>query len=163
GREGVQLARTIRSGEGGSSAEVILLIALDGSLTDASLEGVGAFAILTKPPRPSVLFDCLASIASDARENGVTSFYVRTCDKRPRLPFDGHVLVVEDNPVNQEVATGILRNMGCTVVTAPNGLAAVQCCMQEPFDLILMDCEMPVMDGFDATKRIREIERIAGG
>jgi two-component system, sensor histidine kinase and response regulator len=160
---GMRLARTIRSGEGGSSAEVILLIGLDGSITDASLESVGAFALLTKPPRPSLLFDCLASIASGARENGVTSFYVRTCDKRPRLTFDGHVLVVEDNPVNQDVATGILRNLGCTVVTVPNGLAAVQCCTQEPFDLILMDCEMPVMDGFDATKRIREIERIAGG
>ena len=73
------------------------------------------------------------------------------------------MLVVEDNPVNQDVATGILENMGCTVVTAPNGKAAVQRCAQEEFDLILMDCEMPVMDGFDATKRIREIERVTGG
>ena len=77
--------------------------------------------------------------------------------------FSGRVLVVEDNPVNQDVATGILENMGCTVVTAPNGNAAVQRCAQEDFDLILMDCEMPVMDGFDATKRIREIERVTGG
>jgi two-component system, sensor histidine kinase and response regulator len=162
GYEGVRLARTIRSREGSSSAEVILLIGLDGPIADANLESVGAFAILTKPPRPSVLFDCVAAIASGARENGATSFYVRTSDKRPRLTFNGHVLVVEDNPVNQDVATGILQNMGCTVVTAPNGLAAVQCCAQGSFDLVLMDCEMPIMDGFDATKRIREIERITG-
>ena len=79
------------------------------------------------------------------------------------MTFSGRVLVVEDNPVNQDVATGILENMGCTVVTAPNGNAAVQRCAQEDFDLILMDCEMPIMDGFDATKRIREIERVTGG
>jgi CheY-like chemotaxis protein len=61
------------------------------------------------------------------------------------------------------VATGILENMGCSVVTAPNGRSAVQLSMQEQFDLILMDCEMPVMNGFDATKRIREIEKATEG
>src|SRR5258708_11690063 len=53
--------------------------------------------------------------------------------------------------------------MGCSDVTAPNGRSAVQLSMQEQFDLILMDCEMPVMNGFDATKRIREIERATEG
>jgi CheY-like chemotaxis protein len=68
------------------------------------------------------------------------------------------VLVVEDNPVNQEVASGILENMDCHVVTAANGSCAVDLYGREAFDLILMDCEMPVMDGFQATRRIREIE-----
>jgi CheY-like chemotaxis protein/HPt (histidine-containing phosphotransfer) domain-containing protein len=163
GCEGIKLARKLRAGDGSPAAEVILLIGLDGSIADASLESVGAFALLTKPPRPSVLFDCLAQIASGARENGVASFYVRTSDKPARMTFSGRVLVVEDNPVNQDVATGILENMGCTVVTAPNGNAALQRVAQESFDLILMDCEMPIMDGFDATKRIREIERVTGG
>ena len=71
--------------------------------------------------------------------------------------------VVEDNAINRDVATGILENMGCSVVTAPNGRSAVQLTMQEQFDLILMDCEMPVMNGFDATKRIREIEKATEG
>ncbi len=163
GCAGVKLARKIRAGDGSPAAEIILLIGLDGSIADASLESVGAFALLTKPPRPSVLFDCLASIASGARENGVTSFYVRKSDRQSRVSFTGRVLVVEDNPVNQDVATGILENMGCTVVTAANGQAAVQRAAQETFDLVLMDCEMPVMDGFDATRRIREIERATGG
>ncbi len=71
--------------------------------------------------------------------------------------------MVEDNAINWDVATGILENMGCSVVTAPNGRAAVQLCAQEQFDLVLMDCEMPVMNGFDATKRIREIENAVAG
>ena len=79
------------------------------------------------------------------------------------LAFDARVLVVEDNAVNQDVASGILKQMGCSVVTAANGRSAVQLFAQENFDLILMDCEMPVMDGFDATKRIRDIERAMSG
>ena len=163
GCDGVKLARKIRAEEGGARTEVVLLIALDGSIADSSLESVGAFSMLTKPPRPSVLFDCLASIASGARDAGVASFYVRKSARQPQIAFDARILVVEDNPINRDVATGILENMGCTVVTAPNGRSAVQLATQERFDLILMDCEMPVMNGFDATRRIREIEKATEG
>jgi CheY-like chemotaxis protein len=110
-----------------------------------------------------VLFDCLASIASGSGENGIASFYVRHSGGGSKLAFDARVLVVEDNVINQEVATGILENMGCSTVTASNGRSAVRLVAQEHFDLILMDCEMPIMDGFDATRRIREIERIMSG
>jgi two-component system, sensor histidine kinase and response regulator len=163
GCDGVKLARKMRAEEGDARPEVVLLIALDGSIADASLESVGAFALLTKPPRPSVLFDCLASIASGAREHGVASFYLRKSVRQAQVAFDARILVVEDNAINRDVATGILENMGCSVVAAPNGRSAVQICAQERFDLILMDCEMPVMNGFDATKRIREIEKVMGG
>jgi len=161
--DGMKLARKIRNHEQGKRPEVILLMGLDGSIPDKKLESVGAFALLAKPPRPSVLFDCLASIASGSRENGVASFYVRKSAAAPKVAFDARVLVAEDNAVNQDVATGLLKNMGCSVVTAPNGQHAVQLFAQEPFDLILMDCEMPIMDGFDAAKRIRDIERALSG
>ena len=161
--DGMKLARKIRSGEHGKPPEVILLMGLDGSIADKKLESVGAFALLAKPARPSVLFDCLASIASGSRDNGVASFYVRKNGAGSRVAFNAHVLVVEDNAVNQDVATGLLKNMGCSVVTASNGQHAVQLFAQEMFDLILMDCEMPIMDGFDATKRIRDIEKALSG
>jgi signal transduction histidine kinase/CheY-like chemotaxis protein/HPt (histidine-containing phosphotransfer) domain-containing protein len=154
---GMKLARKIRNEAQEPAPEVILLMGLDGSIDDKKLESVGAFALLAKPARPSVLFDCLASIASGSRENGIASFYVRSSGGS-KVAFDAKVLVVEDNAVNQDVATGILQNMGCSVVTAPNGQRAVELFAQTRFDVILMDCEMPVMDGFDATKRIRELE-----
>src|SRR5207248_4253802 len=158
--EGIQLARKVRIEPQENRPEVILLMGLDGSVADNSLENLGAFALLTKPARPSVLFDCLASIASGSRENGIASFYIRKSKAGPRVTFDAHVLVVEDNAVNQDVASGILKQMGCSVTTAPNGRSAVQLFAQDRFDLILMDCEMPVMDGFEATRRIRDIERV---
>jgi len=160
---GMKLARKIRAKAQPHRAEVILLIGVDGSIADNNLESIGAFALLTKPARPSVLFDCLASIASGSGENGIASFYVRHSGGGSKLVFDARVLVVEDNAINQEVATGILENMGCSTVTASNGRSAVRLVAQERFDMILMDCEMPIMDGFDATRRIREIERIMSG
>ena len=73
----------------------------------------------------------------------------------PRGCFSARVLVVEDNVVNQKVATRMLEGMGCNVTVAANGQEAVDMLDQLPFDLILMDCQMPIMDGFEATREIR--------
>src|SRR5205085_9062386 len=134
--EGVELARKIRIEQQGRRPEVILLMGVDGSAGDSNLEDLGAVALLAKPARPSVLFDCLASIASGSRENGIASFYVRKSAGRSLIAFDARVLIVEDNAVNQDVASGLLKQMGCTVVTASNGRSAVQLFAQESFDLV---------------------------
>src|SRR5947209_11810473 len=134
--EGVKLARKVRTEQQGLRPEIILLMGLDGSVADSSLESLGAFALLAKPARPSVLFDCLSSIASGSREDGVASFYVRKSGGGPKVAFDARVLVVEDNAVNQDVATGLLRNMGCSVGAATNVERAVQLFAEKP---ILLD------------------------
>jgi CheY-like chemotaxis protein len=72
------------------------------------------------------------------------------------------VLLVEDNPVNQEVGMAILGGMGCRVTLAKNGEEAIVASQRYFFDIILMDCQMPVMDGYTATKKIREIEKSQG-
>jgi two-component system sensor histidine kinase/response regulator len=75
--------------------------------------------------------------------------------------FDARVLVAEDHPVNQMVTRGHLELLGCRVVVVDNGAKAVEAVGREAFDLVLMDCQMPEMDGFAATGRIREIEAAA--
>jgi signal transduction histidine kinase/ligand-binding sensor domain-containing protein/CheY-like chemotaxis protein len=71
----------------------------------------------------------------------------------------GHVLVVEDQPLNREVAEGMLASLGVTVETAANGREALEKLRQGGFDVVLMDCEMPVMDGLTATAELRRSER----
>jgi len=66
-----------------------------------------------------------------------------------------HVLVVEDNPVNRTLAGAMLRSLGLEVVEAEDGKIALQQMERSSFDLVLMDCQMPVMDGFAATREIR--------
>jgi CheY-like chemotaxis protein len=77
-------------------------------------------------------------------------------------PTCSRVLVVEDNDVNQEVAATILRKLGCDVEVAGDGRQAVEMAGDNPYDLIFMDCQMPIMDGFEATEEIRRRERTSG-
>jgi signal transduction histidine kinase/CheY-like chemotaxis protein len=74
-------------------------------------------------------------------------------------PFNARVLVADDNPVNQTVAVGMLEILGCRVDVVDDGRAAVQASAHTAYDVIFMDCEMPEMDGFEATRLIRERER----
>lgn len=77
-------------------------------------------------------------------------------------PLTGHVLIAEDNLTNQIVAEGVLRKIGCTTTTVTDGQQAVTALREEQFDIILMDCQMPVLDGYQATAKIRQNEARTG-
>jgi CheY-like chemotaxis protein len=72
------------------------------------------------------------------------------------------VLVVEDNPENLDLCCQILRLLQCSIQTAINGVDALEKLQQEEFDIVLMDCQMPVMDGYEATVKLRELEKAEG-
>jgi CheY-like chemotaxis protein/HPt (histidine-containing phosphotransfer) domain-containing protein len=137
--------------------EIILLVGIDAYLEAGSLQVLDAAAILPKPARPSELFNALISIAAGGGQRGMAPGLRRKA-LADQPNFGARILVAEDNPVNQEVAAGVLEMLGCEMVSAPNGEIAVSLFAEEKFDLVLMDCEMPVMDGIEATRRIREIE-----
>ncbi len=161
GSAGVDLANMMRAGKQGQPTAIIFLVGMDGSVSDATLAATGVYAALPKPADPAELFACLAALGSNSRQAGETPVFVRRnmLSRRPR--FAARILIAEDNAVNQEVAMGMLETMGCSFVTAKNGREAVELFTQEKFDLVLMDCEMPQMDGFEATQRIREFENLA--
>ncbi len=132
----------------------------------AYLRDAGVAAMLEKPVRASRLMETLAAVWPPAgAEPGKDAE-----SRRPPSPVGSgkgagsegavraHVLLVEDHPVNQQVAVGMLRRLGCRVDVASNGLDALAHLARVPFDLVFMDCEMPEMDGYEATGEIRRRE-----
>lgn len=116
--------------------------------------------LLTKPIRQSDLYNAVTSttMVLPCREP-VTSGHVQ----RPVQQLEGRVLLAEDNHVNQEVALAMLYNMGLRVEVATNGEVALELFKSQRFDVVLMDCQMPEMDGFQATEHMRDWELQHGG
>jgi PAS domain S-box-containing protein len=161
--DGAALGERINADSQLSSARIVILTSLDRHGDIRRFASLGFAAYLTKPVRARELFECLDRVlACEAKEWHLQSQPIITrgilvSDESARR-YEGHVLLVEDNPVNQKVAVRFLERMGCHVRVADNGAEGVKAYQEARFDLILMDLQMPVMDGLTATQRIREIE-----
>ncbi|MCP5450993.1 MAG: response regulator, partial [Gammaproteobacteria bacterium] len=119
---------------------------------------------LHKPVRKAVLHKCLCRLLSEADSGRPRSREKNSPAELQRLHFPGaRVLVVEDNLVNQKVTKAMLALMDCTVDIVGNGQEAIERLAQQAYDVVLMDCQMPVMDGFQATAVIRTRECAAAG
>jgi two-component system sensor histidine kinase/response regulator len=159
---GMQLGRAIRSDVALARTRLVMLTSIDSDTTVTEIAGVGFSAYLSKPVRVPALLDCLHRVMKhEAGQWHLQSQPVITdasLHAQPERTYDGHVLVVDDNIVNQKVAQRYLQKLGCTVSIAADGAESLRCYQQVRFDLILMDLQMPVMDGFEATSRIRELQ-----
>lgn len=117
--------------------------------------------LLLKPVRQSELHNLIAQvIAGDLTRKPHLAEPVASVSIQHKLA--GRVLLAEDNPVNQEVASAMLQRVGVSLKIASNGQEAVELLQVESFDLVLMDCQMPIMDGFEATASIRQREAELG-
>lgn len=153
--DGEQATRVIKADERFADVPVVLLSSIGARYSQDDAVAVGFAATLMKPVRQSALFDSLVHVIAGPRLDADLP------QASGALVFTGHrVLVVEDNPINQKVATQLLRRLGCTVDVADHGEQAVRKTQSHHYDLVLMDVQMPVMDGFEATARIRNAESL---
>ena len=152
--DGRMLGRQIKADPLVAKTSMVMMTSL-GLRGDAKLlEEIGFSAYLTKPIRQQHLRDCLALALGRQEEPARLITRHTLSESRRKL---GSILLAEDNPVNQKVAIAMLRKLGHRVEAVANGEEAVAALQARSFDLVLMDCQMPLMDGYEATRAIRRL------
>lgn len=162
--DGAELARVIQSDPMLGGCPVVLLSSIGRRGDAARLRQAGVAAYLLKPVRSSQLFDCLATVLGAAERKSAASAALVTKhslaeDRKRRL----RILVADDNPINQKVTGRILEKLGYRYDAVSNGKEVVDSLERVKYDLVLMDVQMPELDGFEATAAIRQRERETGG
>jgi len=155
GMNGLELAVAIRERPDSADLKLILLSSVCDQLDTETCKSIGIDTMVTKPVRQPDLYNCLSAAISDVKvvekKNDI--------EKIQHFQLSGRVLLAEDNPVNQDMMLELLRLLGVEAVLAENGQQALEAIEKETFDVVLMDCQMPVLDGFAATRAIREKEK----
>ena len=162
GMDGEQLMTSIRSDEKFNDLKCILLTGFHKIDGTEKAQEMGYLSCIAKPVYPSELLDALMLTLSPeerAGGGGAEPVSPSAVKQEGRQTFDMHVLLAEDTLVNQMVAEEMLLQMGCRVEIAGNGKIALQKYQSNNYDLILMDCRMPEMDGYKATGEIRKLEQ----
>lgn len=157
GMDGLALARAIKADSRFASLHLILLTPFGQRGDGEAARKAGIEGYLTKPIRQSQLYTCITMLLGNKKE-ATPSLITRHSLAEVQAHRQGRILLVEDNQVNQKVALGMLRKLGYRADIATTGLEAVQACARQQYDLILMDCQLPGMDGFEATAHIRAQE-----
>jgi signal transduction histidine kinase/DNA-binding response OmpR family regulator len=163
GMDGFELTERIRQGPHPSTVTIMMLTSAGHRGDAARCQELGIAAYLLKPIRQSELREAIARVLGAREQDGAIPLITRYSLQDAREPSASlHVLLAEDNRVNQRLATRLLEKRGHSVVVAADGREALAAIEKEGFDLVLMDLQMPEMDGFEATVAIREKEKAGG-
>ena len=158
---GAAIAARVRAESALATLGLVLLGAANTRAGSAPAVPDRGTAVVNKPVRLGPLLDAVRSLLPGER---ATEAKAKRPDVLPRAEALAgmRVLLAEDNPVNQKVGRKLLERLGCRVETALNGHEALVALEQSAYDVVLMDCQMPELDGYEATREIRERERAAG-
>ncbi len=151
--DGVELAREIKADPEIAGTRLILLAGFGKRINSEELHIAGFADWCVKPVRQTALFNCLTNAVLDTSATSHTS-PGSLAPARPLKPA-ARVLLAEDNVVNRLVALGQLKHLGYAADAVPNGVAVLEALDRTHYDIILMDCQMPEMDGYETTRRIR--------
>ena len=153
--DGFMVAERIRDNPLLRDVTILMLTSAERSSDVRRSRELGLAAYLVKPVTQKELRATIVTLLSGTP--GAVEARRETTQPAPDRPL--RILLAEDNVVNQKVAVSLLSRLGHVVTVAPHGQAAVDAYQRESFDLILMDVQMPVLDGFDATRAIRQLEQ----
>jgi PAS domain S-box-containing protein len=163
--DGLTLAQKIKAEPLIASTRLIVLSSLGRRESEKRRKKAGVDAYLNKPVKQSELFDCIAEVTSRRRDPLQASEKKATAKVSEAKPFPTdrlkkavRLLVAEDNPVNREVACMQLQSLGYSADTVTNGREALEALQKSDYDIVLMDCQMPEMDGYEATSELRRLE-----
>lgn len=154
--DGIELARLIHADEHHADLKLLLITSYTGRGLNDQANDVGFDCLLPKPIGRRELHDALEKLMLEMSDNAAAAEFnspIRC------LRAGTRILLAEDNEVNRQVAGAHLTRFGCSVTCAVNGAEALEAVQQSAYDLILMDCQMPVMDGLEATRAIRRREQ----
>ena len=164
--DGLAFAKTMQEKRLLAETQLVLMTSGPQTVHDADLSEAGVSGCLAKPIFPLEIPRVISAIfeqQSNGDKDGlITRHTLRQETHKDQDSFslkNCHILLVEDNPVNRLVATSILEKFGCFITPAGNGLEAMVLARKRTFDLIFMDCQMPEMDGYEATTAFRKMER----
>ncbi len=160
--DGLMLAREVVKRFGRKAPKMLMLTSLGQRLEARSLHTAGIAACQVKPVKQSRLFDTIARVMAGYEDDDVHLERQRSDGYAlggTEMRKSAKVLLAEDNMVNQKVALLQLRKLGYQADTVANGLEAIAALRQVPYEIVLMDCQMPEMDGYTAAREIRRIER----
>jgi PAS domain S-box-containing protein len=161
--DGLELAREIKRDRSIAATKLIMLSSIGLYINIDNAHEVGLEHILTKPVRQSYLYNCLVTIVENINQNICTAQHANAQTMTISEQLNAQILVAEDNVVNQQVLTGMLLHLGCTADMVGDGSTAIQELGRKYYDLVFMDCQMPHMDGFEATRIIRKREQQSAG
>ena len=167
--DGMELANFIKEDPDVSGTRMVMLTSMGQRSDGVRAQDAGILAYLMKPIRQSELYNCLITITGSTLGEGdtpepssrplITRHNLREVANHGR----SRLLVAEDNPVNQKVTMRMLEKLGYKADLAANGLEALEAITENHYDAVLMDCQMPEMDGYEATVEIRRRERATNG
>jgi two-component system sensor histidine kinase/response regulator len=158
--DGLTLGRAIKADPAIADTRLVVLASFGQACSTEELKRAGIDTYLVKPAKQSRLFDCLVNVmgkvaARRSAEESVESRSPGDSSESNRQRETARILLAEDNYTNQRVALGQLRKLGYAADAVSNGLEALDALQAVPYDIILMDCQMPEMDGYEATRAIR--------